>query len=203
MKEITRDQWGAKPPKKSYSKNIDIKGLAVHYSAMAAPKNELEEIQQLKNIQKFHQVDRGWNDIAYSFLVGDSGNLYVGRGFGNRPASQGTNDGNKQYYSVCWLGGENDTTSNKALKTIKNLLKEIGGQLKPHSEFKATNCPDDFLRDWIIQVQKPVDNKQKEHIVLVDPIKQDLDEIKDELKHLQAEIKALRQTWILKGFKAE
>jgi len=46
MKQITREQWGAKPPKNSYSKNIDIKGLAVHYSAMSAPKNEVEEIQQ-------------------------------------------------------------------------------------------------------------------------------------------------------------
>ena len=203
MKQITREQWGAKPPKNAYSTNIDIKGLAVHYSAMAAPKNEVEEIKQLQNIQKFHQVDRGWNDIAYSFLVGNSGNLYEGRSFGHRPASQGTNDGNKQYYSVCWLGGENDTPSNKALKTIKKLWKEIGGELKPHSKFKATNCPDDFLREWIIKVQEPVDNKQKDHVVLSDPIKQDLDEIKDEIKHLQAEIKALRQTWILKGFKAE
>jgi len=99
MNKISREQWGAYPPKKGYSKNIDIKGLAVHYSAIAAPKNELEEIKQLQNIQKFHQVDRGWNDIGYSFLVGDSGNLYIGRGLGNRPASQGTNDGNKQYYS--------------------------------------------------------------------------------------------------------
>ena len=203
MNLITRERWGAKPPKKPYSKNIDIKGLAVHYSAIAAPQNELEEIQQLKNIQKFHQVDRGWNDIAYSFLVGNSGNLYEGRSFGHRPASQGTNDGNKQYYSVCWLGGENNTPSKKALKTIKDLWIKIGGELKPHSEFKATKCPDDFLRDWIVKVQKPVDNKQKDHVVLADPIKKDLDEIKDELKHLRAEVKALRQTWILKGFKAE
>ena len=64
MNKINREQWGAYPPKKPYSKNIDIKGLAVHYSAMAAPQNELEEIKQLQNIQKFHQVDRGWNDIA-------------------------------------------------------------------------------------------------------------------------------------------
>jgi len=34
MKQITREQWGAKPPKNAYSTNIDIKGLAVHYSAM-------------------------------------------------------------------------------------------------------------------------------------------------------------------------
>lgn len=203
MKEITREQWGAVPPKKAYSKNIDIKGLAVHYSAMKAPSNELQEIQQLKNIQKFHQVDRGWNDIGYSFLVGNSGNLYVGRGFGNRPASQGTNDGNKQYYSVCWLGGQNEKPSQKALKTIKNLWKEIGGELKPHSDFKATNCPDNFLREWIKEVKKPVDNKQKEHIVLADPIQKDLEQIKDELKHLQAEVKALRETYILKGLQAQ
>lgn len=204
MNKITREQWGAYPPKKNYSHNIDIKGLAVHYSAIAAPKNELEEIQQLQNIQKFHQVDRGWNDIGYSFLVGDSGNLYIGRGFGNRPASQGTNDGNKQYYSVCWLGGVNDKPSSKALKTIKNLWKEIGGELKPHSFFKATKCPDDFLRDWITNIQKPqTDNKDKEHLVLVDPLKKDLEDIKDEIKHLKAEVKALRETWILKGLKAQ
>jgi len=204
MKKITREQWGAKPPKNAYSQNIDIKGLAVHYTAMDSPQNEIEEIQQLKNIQKFHQVDRGWNDIGYSFLVGNSGNLYVGRDFGNRPASQGTNDGNKQYYSVCWMGGENDTPTPQALKTIKNLWKEIGGELKPHSFFKATNCPDYFLRSWIVDIQEPIiDNKQKDHLVLADTVNKDLQELKDEVKHLKTEIKALRETWILKGLQAQ
>jgi len=203
MKKITREQWGAKPPKNAYSQNIDIKGLAVHYTAMDSPQNEIEEIQQLKNIQKFHQVDRGWNDIGYSFLVGDSGNLYIGRGLGNRPASQGTNDGNKQYYSICWLGGVNDTPSSKALKTIKQLWKEIGGELKPHSSFKATNCPDDFLREWIVNIRSVVNNNNTKQLILVDPVKQDLEDIKDEIKHLKAEVKALRETWILKGLQAQ
>jgi N-acetylmuramoyl-L-alanine amidase len=201
MKEISRKDWGANPPKKGYSKNIDIKGLAVHYTAMAAPNTEDEEFKQLRNIQKFHQVDRGWNDIGYSFLVGNSGNLYIGRGKGARPASQGTNDGNKHYYSVCWLGAAEDTPSEAALNTIKELWQEIGGEIKPHSDFKATACCGDYLRNWIKEVKSPqLSNESKDHPINTGSIEEKLKELEKEIESLKAKMRSL-EALLLKGNK--
>lgn len=32
-------------------------------------------------MQDYHQLQRGWNDIGYSFAIGGDGMIYVGRGF--------------------------------------------------------------------------------------------------------------------------
>lgn len=35
----------------------------------------------MRGMQNFHQVERGWNDIGYSFAIGGDGKVYHGRGF--------------------------------------------------------------------------------------------------------------------------
>lgn len=144
-----RDFWNAKPPKKGFAKPGEIKGLVVHWSAYPKANSIEEEKKQLLQIQDLHQNTRKWNDIAYSFAVGDSGNLYECRGFENRSASQGgkdrqdTNYNNKHYLSVVWLGGSNadDYPSEAAINAVKWLWREVGGELRPHNSFKKTTCP--------------------------------------------------------------
>tara|TARA_R110000751_G_scaffold296_2_gene1329 strand:+ start:158 stop:940 length:783 start_codon:yes stop_codon:yes gene_type:complete len=157
MKITTRKEWGAKPPKKGFSKLGEVKGLVVHWSAYPTAISKEEELSQLTQIQALHQNDRKWNDIAYNFCVGDSGTLYEARGFGNRSAAQGgktrdeINYNNKHYIAVCWLGGSNadDQPSKEAVSAVKELWKKVGGQLRPHSSFKSTSCPGDMWRKWI------------------------------------------------------
>lgn len=144
-----RDFWNAKQPKKAFSKPGEIKGLVVHWSAYPKANSVEDEKKQLLQIQDLHQNTRKWNDIAYSFAVGDSGNLYECRGFENRSASQGgnsreeTNYNNKHYLSVVWLGGSNadDYPSEAAINAVKWLWREVGGELRPHNSFKKTACP--------------------------------------------------------------
>ena len=113
MELLKRKDWGAKQPKSSFSKLSDIKGLVVHWSAYPTALSKTEELTQIKQIQDLHQNDRGWNDIAYNFCVGDSGTIYEARGFENRSAAQGGNTrdeinyNNRHYVAVCWLGGSN------------------------------------------------------------------------------------------------
>lgn len=157
MKIIKRKDWGARSPKSTYSKLGEIKGLVVHWSAYPKAITVAEEMAQVKQIQALHQNDRNWNDIAYNFCVGDSGNLYEARGMGVRSAAQGGNTreeinfNNKHFYAVCWLGGSlpEDQPSKKAVQAVKDLWKEIGGDIRPHSSFKSTNCPGNAWRKWI------------------------------------------------------
>ena len=159
VKIISRKMWGAKPAKSKDSKLGEVKGLVVHWSAYPVAVGNQAEMDQVVQIQKLHQEDRGWNDVAYNFLVGDTGQIYEGRGWGNRSAAQGGNNrqeinyNNKHYVAVCWLGGSNptDKPSAEALAAIKGLAEIVGGELKPHSDFKQTNCPGDATRQWIIE----------------------------------------------------
>jgi N-acetylmuramoyl-L-alanine amidase len=159
---ITRDMWGAKPNKTKFSKLGEVKGLVVHWSAYPIAVGNQAEMDQVKKIQALHQNDRGWNDIAYNFLVGDTGQIYEGRGWGNRSAAQGGNSreeinfNNKHYVAVCWLGGINpaDKPSAKAIESVKWLYSQVKGELRPHSSFKQTACPGDAWRQWIIEWDK-------------------------------------------------
>ena len=159
MNVITRDMWGAKPNKTKFSKLGEVKGLVVHWSAYPTAVGNQAEMDQVKKIQALHQNDRGWNDIAYNFLVGDTGQIYEGRGWGNRSAAQGGNSreeinfNNKHYVAVCWLGGSKptDKPSVKANEAVNWLYEQVGGELRPHSSFKQTDCPGDAWRQWIIE----------------------------------------------------
>ena len=159
VKIISRDSWGAKPNKTKFSKLGEVKGLVVHWSAYPVAIGNQAEIDQCKKIQRLHQEDRGWNDVAYNFLVGDTGQIYEGRGFGNRSAAQGGNSrqeinyNNKHYVAVCWLGGSKpeDQPSAEARAAISWLYEQVGGELRPHSSFKQTDCPGDAWRQWIIE----------------------------------------------------
>jgi len=159
VKIISRNDWGAKPNKTKFSKLGEVKGLVVHWSAYPVAVGNQAEMDQCKQIQRLHQVDRNWNDVAYNFLVGDTGQIYEGRGFGNRSAAQGGNSrqeinyNNKHYVAVCWLGGSNptDKPSDKAIASVKWLYEQVGGELRPHSSFKQTDCPGDAWRQWIIE----------------------------------------------------
>src|SRR5210317_1574823 len=192
VKIISRDSWGAKPNKTKFSKLGEVKGLVVHWSAYPVAIGNQAEMDQLKQIQRLHQVDRGWNDIAYNFLVGDTGQIYEGRGFGNRSAAQGGNSreeinyNNKHYVAVCWLGGSNptDKPSDKDIKYIEWLYEQVGDELKPHSFLKQTDCPGDAWRQWIIEKNqttnsndKSVSDKDTEDLILRMTVEKKLDVI--------------------------
>ena len=39
--------------------------------------------------------------------------------------------------------------SKEAVLAVKELWKQVGGELRPHSSFKSTNCPGNSWRMWI------------------------------------------------------
>jgi len=199
MNIISRDSWGANPAKTRYSKLGEVKGLVIHWSAYPVAVGNQAEMDQAKTIQRLHQVDRGWNDIAYNFLVGDTGQIYEGRGFGNRSAAQGGNSrqeinyNNKHYVAVCWLGGSKpaDKPSDKAIESVKWLYSQVGGELRPHSSFKQTSCPGDAWRQHIIEGLKvqEVSNDSPPQNYIPQSFEEKMDKIIAILEDIQKKLK--------------
>ena len=199
MNVISRDNWGAKPNKTKFSKLGEVKGLVVHWSAYPIAVGNQAEMDQCKQIQRLHQEDRGWNDIAYNFLVGDTGQIYEGRGWGNRSAAQGGNSreeinfNNKHYVAVCWLGGINptDKPSAKAIESVKWIYEQVGGELRPHSSFKQTDCPGDSWRQHIVEglVTNAVSNDSPPDMVLPQTFHKKLDTIIAKLENIENKLK--------------
>lgn len=199
MNIISRDSWGAKPAKTKYSKLGEVKGLVIHWSAYPIAVGNQAEMDQAKTIQRLHQVDRGWNDIAYNFLVGDTGQIYEGRGWGNRSAAQGGNSrqeinyNNKHYVAVCWLGGSKptDKPSDKAIESVKWLYSQVKGELRPHSSFKQTSCPGDAWRQHIIEglATSTIDNTSPPDMVNPNQLNKKLDIIIAKLENIENKLK--------------
>jgi len=198
VKIISKDSWGAKPAKKNYSKLGEVKDLVVHWSAYPVAIGNQAEMDQCKTIQRLHQVDRNWNDVAYNFIVGDTGQLYEARGFGNRSAAQGGNNreeinyNNKHYVAVCWLGGSKptDQPSSEARAAVAWLHEQVGGELRPHSSFKQTNCPGDSWRQWIIEKNNPsINNKTQPDMVHPNSLQKKLDIIIAKLENIENKLK--------------
>jgi N-acetyl-anhydromuramyl-L-alanine amidase AmpD len=55
-----------------------VEWLTIHHTGMVLEDNRLAP-SRLRDHQAFHQIDRGWPDLAYHFAVDREGNIYEGR----------------------------------------------------------------------------------------------------------------------------
>lgn len=154
MKLVTRSQWGARAPKSRTNIVAPVKGVAIHW---IGPKQGTwthdKCAAKVKGIQSYHMDKNGWSDIAYSHLCCPHGYIFEGRKWGTRTAANGTNTGNAHYHAICYMGGTGDDFTPEAKAAIREYVAEhktlYGDEVRPHSFFKATECPGSVIRDWI------------------------------------------------------
>jgi hypothetical protein len=113
---------------------------------------------RIRAMQRFHMETRGWLDVAYNHIFCRHGYVFVGRGFGARSAANGTAAANDHYFAICFLGddsvGRADVTP-EARRVLRQLIGEYrrryprAREVRPHSDFVATQCPGDELRALI------------------------------------------------------
>eukprot|EP00916_Digyalum_oweni_P001805 GHVL01003472.1.p1 GENE.GHVL01003472.1~~GHVL01003472.1.p1 ORF type:complete len:213 (+),score=-6.51 GHVL01003472.1:84-722(+) len=83
---ISRAEWGAKDANPPLVPLTETPGhVYIHHGA--TPPDGCHSTSLCKAMvrayQNFHQISRGWSDIAYSFLIGEDGMAYEGRGWTN------------------------------------------------------------------------------------------------------------------------
>lgn len=81
---ITRCQWGAKPHKGTpIPLSLPLENLFIHHTyTPSSPCLSFNDCSRdMRAMQQFHQEDRGWSDIGYSFVVGSDGYVYEGVGW--------------------------------------------------------------------------------------------------------------------------
>ncbi|TGZ51232.1 Uncharacterized protein DBV15_03183 [Temnothorax longispinosus] len=98
--------------------------------------------------QNFHIDDHNWCDIGYSFLIGEDGNIYEGRGWDGVGAH--APGYNTQSIGICVIGNFTGRLPNAAALKALNDLIACGvslGKIKNnynvigHRQAKATECP--------------------------------------------------------------
>uniref|UniRef100_A0A673Y0H2 Peptidoglycan recognition protein 6 n=1 Tax=Salmo trutta TaxID=8032 RepID=A0A673Y0H2_SALTR len=140
---IQRCQWGAAPYRGTPTPlSLPLSFMYIHHTYQ--PGQPCLTFQQcsadMRSMQRFHQDDRGWDDIGYSFVAGSDGYLYEGRGWH-------------------WQGGVSfigDYTSSLPSQQTMELVRDrlascaVGGRrlvgnftLYGHRQLVKTSCPGD------------------------------------------------------------
>lgn len=146
---IPRSEWGARAPRSTSPLSSTSNGVFIHHTVGPSPDTLSESKAEMRNIQRFHMDSRGWNDIAYSFVVDENGNVFEGRGKG--VAGAHTQGYNSTSYAICFMGNyETQQPTNAAIAAARWVRREylrLGDKpLRAHSQVNSTACPGRNLR---------------------------------------------------------
>lgn len=153
--------WGAvkEPTRKGVSLNLPVSKVIIHTFAGASfegkPVSEVKAY--IRAIERFHtnpksKNGRGWAAIGYNFMVSESGDIYVGRGWKRSAAHTAGQNRSSIGISLVGHGDKNPATEAQIASTqwliqegIKNgsLSKDL--EVFGHRQFAAKSCPGNLI----------------------------------------------------------
>ncbi|KAL2712177.1 peptidoglycan recognition protein 3-like [Vespula squamosa] len=155
---VSRQQWGAKPPK-SPTPNLKMNPppyVVIHHSDSVGCTTQAICQARVRSFQNDHMNSRKWNDIGYNFLVGEDGNVYEGRGWGKHGSHSVPY--NAKSIGICLIGKFNNNVPNSAsIRATQNLIAYGVANNKIKSDYKLlghrqttkTDCPGNSLYNLI------------------------------------------------------
>lgn len=159
---ILRSEWKALAPKQGGIEQVPKKITIHHSGELYNGKPEAKEV--LRNIQKFHQVEKGWIDIAYHYLLDLDGKIYEGRDV-NKVGDTATNYDPTNHISICVVGNyEIQEPSKKQLVSLEKLTCWLSRKynissdnISAHRDYANTLCPGKNLYFYMENLKKPCD----------------------------------------------
>jgi len=159
LESVSRASWGASDATESamVEQVGELRFVTIHHTAWVTEAGA-DEAETLRRIQRFHQVDRGWGDIAYHYLIGPSGKVYQGRD-PRFESDTGTGYDTTGHLNICLLGNfEEQHPSDEALRALVELASQQlfvcglpADALRTHRRVAATLCPGEHLEAWLVR----------------------------------------------------
>ncbi|KAM9843336.1 peptidoglycan recognition protein 6 [Aulostomus maculatus] len=157
---IPRCMWGAEAYRGTPTiLSLPLSFMYIHHThTPSKPCLTFEQCSEdMRSMQRFHQDDRGWDDIGYSFVAGSDGYIYEGRGWHWRGAH--TLGHNSKGYGVSFIGDYSTSLpSQHSMGLVRDQLAScaVGGgrlianfTLKGHRQVVNTSCPGDAFYNEI------------------------------------------------------
>ncbi|CAF1234774.1 unnamed protein product [Rotaria magnacalcarata] len=145
---VSRSEWGARAAKSTTGMAKSLPYVVIHHTTGGTCAAKSACIVKMKGFQNYHMDSNGWVDIGYSFLVGEDGNIYEGRGWTYVGAH--TYGYNSQSIGISVIGDYMSQKPNSAaLNSVKALI-ECGISrgyisstytLRGHRDLDSTSCP--------------------------------------------------------------
>ncbi|XP_037892171.1 peptidoglycan-recognition protein LB isoform X1 [Glossina fuscipes] len=154
---ISRSEWGARDPILVEKFTDPSAFVIIHHSYTPAACYTTDDCKKaMRSMQDFHQLERGWNDIGYSFGIGGDGNIYVGRGF-NVVGAHAPKYNDKSV-GICLIGDwRTELPTDTMLQATRDLIAfglsrgyiHRQYELLGHRQVRPTECPGDRLYNEI------------------------------------------------------
>lgn len=120
-----REEWAVDRPPRGPLSEEEVRFLIVHHSASHNGHSEAEAPSILRSFYDFHVSNRGWNDIAYNFLIDADGGIWEGRaGSLDGPVAGDATGGNQGFTQLVCVIGDYDTAqpSSASITSLVSLL---------------------------------------------------------------------------------
>ena len=146
---VTREAWGARPPRAPFRADEPLR-MTLHHTSGPQPVDAKAAAEEMRFIQDLHQNGRGWDDVAYHFVVDGAGRIYEGRPLSAVGAH--TKNNNAGNVGICLMGNFEPPASGRptqaqldAVVLIGRYLRRAFGipasTLKGHRDYVDTDCP--------------------------------------------------------------
>lgn len=150
---VSRSEWHARAPAHHIGPLPAVPGnVYIHHGATHGCHTKADCIKLVQSYQNYHMDTHGWPDIGYSFIIGEDGNIYEGRGWNTIGAH--TYNHNYDGLGFCVMGDFTSHVPNSlAINAVKSLI-DCGVKtgritqnyvLKGHRDVGQTSCPGDKL----------------------------------------------------------
>ncbi|MEQ1788394.1 MAG: N-acetylmuramoyl-L-alanine amidase, partial [Acidimicrobiales bacterium] len=138
---LPRSAWSAQPPRDHPTVSGDLKLAIVHHSVNSNTYSASDVPALLRSIQTYHKDVKGWQDIAYNFVVDRFGRTWEGRAGGTTQVvagghSQGFNTGST---GVVVLGDFRSAAVPSA--AVESVARVIAWKLALHRVDPASTVP--------------------------------------------------------------
>ncbi len=147
----SRKEWGARPSRNPYVPMQPWR-ITIHHTAGLQTMNLPDTLREVRFIQDFQQNGRGWDDIAYHFLIDGAGDVIEGRPVNAVGAhTQGYNDGNIGISMMGYFNAPvNDHLTQAQMGALVRLLDYLVAtydirlsEIRGHRDYNKTACPGD------------------------------------------------------------
>ena len=150
IEALCREAWEASVPTGDFTGHT-IERMTVHHTARMLEDNRGAPAA-IRGHQRFHQLDRGWADIAYHFVIDLEGNVYECRPV-DAVGDTGTNYDPTGHFLVCCEGDfRTQATPAAMVDALVNVLAWASTRfavsaetIRGHRDVAATTCPGDNL----------------------------------------------------------
>jgi hypothetical protein len=151
---ISRSEWGAAPLKGEGTEHVP-KRITIHHSGVVY-EGVPAALEYLKGIQRYHQEDKQWIDIAYHYLIDLNGHIYEGRPE-HLVGDTATDYNPHEHLNICLLGNyEEQTPDRSQIESMSRLIADLclkydisPKTIKGHKELTDTKCPGKNLFEWV------------------------------------------------------